>query len=702
MSTTENPKSAKGPITLKIKFKSASLEQFIERYSVDVSRGGIFIRTKEPLAVASVLKFEFQLQDATSLLAGDGTVVWSRPYDATRPSVAPGMGVRFDKLTPDSQRVLERILGEKDRRGDLHVESRFDAGVRQAAGGPEPASNQTPKQEAGMFGDEPTRAMAADQVNKLQEAMQSGGVEEDQPTRRGSMADLGDEVRRIAGGSSDASGSLPAIPHTALPTAPAAGTMQPMKRPEGLSRTLMGQGFGLKPAATPAVGGGISGPLVAPNISREPSGVGVAGPALTAPAPALDSQVTPVRPAAPEQMAESQRTPTSLRESSRQVPVPAASPAAVAQTAAASAEAAVAMSAQAAALPEPVRPAGPAIGTGSEAASGTAGSEPRPPAPSETPQKSGSGKAIGIGAAVLAVAVAGYFALQGPKPVSMPQASPDLATPAPIATPTGPATTPDPAHPVNPNDPVVKTGPDKPVEPTGEKPATTAVEPKAPTGHQFTTEPAGASLTVAGKVMGTTPVQVPDLKVGQAYDVRVTLPGYETISKKITAGAESQPIQLTLTKIPRQIDVVSVPKGAEVWLDGKRVGKTPWIIRDGHLAQPLEVQLRKLGYVPFTRTVSPTDPFVLRNKKESLTVTGVLIPMKRAPRPAAKAPDAGTVPISPTQSSPGTEPGKTEEIKPEPAKTEAPKPEPAKTEPAKAEPAKTEAPSGDPGAKTSP
>ena len=39
------------PVTLKIKFKSETLEQFIERYAVDVSQGGIFIRTKEPLAV---------------------------------------------------------------------------------------------------------------------------------------------------------------------------------------------------------------------------------------------------------------------------------------------------------------------------------------------------------------------------------------------------------------------------------------------------------------------------------------------------------------------------------------------------------------------------------------------------------------------------------------------------------------------------
>ena len=61
MSVPENPRQTKNPITLKIKFKSSSLEQFIERYSVDVSKSGIFIRTKEPLAVGTQLRFEFLL-----------------------------------------------------------------------------------------------------------------------------------------------------------------------------------------------------------------------------------------------------------------------------------------------------------------------------------------------------------------------------------------------------------------------------------------------------------------------------------------------------------------------------------------------------------------------------------------------------------------------------------------------------------------
>jgi uncharacterized protein (TIGR02266 family) len=121
------------PVTLKIKFKSSNLDQFIERYSVDVSRGGIFIRTKEPLAVGTQLKFEFQLQDASSLISGEGTVVWIREHDPSRSGVAPGMGVKFDKLATASQQVLDRILNEKGKRGESSMESRFDAGVRASA-----------------------------------------------------------------------------------------------------------------------------------------------------------------------------------------------------------------------------------------------------------------------------------------------------------------------------------------------------------------------------------------------------------------------------------------------------------------------------------------------------------------------------------------------------------------------------------------
>jgi len=125
------------PVTLKIKFKSETLEQFIERYAVDVSQGGIFIRTKEPLAVGTQMRFEFQLRDASPLIAGEGTVVWTRENDPSRPAIAPGMGVRFDRLADGSQGVLERILSEK---------------AKQA-----PSRSNTEPTKPPMFTDTPTR-----------------------------------------------------------------------------------------------------------------------------------------------------------------------------------------------------------------------------------------------------------------------------------------------------------------------------------------------------------------------------------------------------------------------------------------------------------------------------------------------------------------------------------------------------------------
>jgi len=110
------PKEPRTPINLRIKFRSETLDQFIDRYAIDVSRGGIFIRTREPLAVGTQLKLDFQYQNGTPLMSGEGTVVWIRDPDPNRANVPPGMGVRFDRLSPESQAVLDQLLNDKASR----------------------------------------------------------------------------------------------------------------------------------------------------------------------------------------------------------------------------------------------------------------------------------------------------------------------------------------------------------------------------------------------------------------------------------------------------------------------------------------------------------------------------------------------------------------------------------------------------------
>lgn len=103
------------PVTVKIKFKCTTIDRFAERYAVDLSDAGIFIRTPKPLATGTHVSFEFQYQDGTPLLSGSGTVVWVREHEPAKSDSHPGMGVRFDQLPPESRAVLDQVLEHKRR-----------------------------------------------------------------------------------------------------------------------------------------------------------------------------------------------------------------------------------------------------------------------------------------------------------------------------------------------------------------------------------------------------------------------------------------------------------------------------------------------------------------------------------------------------------------------------------------------------------
>jgi molecular chaperone DnaK len=98
--------------SMRIKLKYPDVETFIQKYAVNISRGGIFIATKQPKAVGTFVKFEFLLSDATttSIIRGEGQVQWTKEYDAAHPMKAHGMGVKFSRLDAGSQAVIDRAL----------------------------------------------------------------------------------------------------------------------------------------------------------------------------------------------------------------------------------------------------------------------------------------------------------------------------------------------------------------------------------------------------------------------------------------------------------------------------------------------------------------------------------------------------------------------------------------------------------------
>ena len=112
MSDTRKDKRA--PVSLKVRFKSATVDEFIEHYCKDVSRGGIFIKSSQPMPVGTLLKFQFQLKDESQLIKGVGRVVWTRNEDRAGPDRPAGMGIKFIKMDNESRVMVDRIIAASE------------------------------------------------------------------------------------------------------------------------------------------------------------------------------------------------------------------------------------------------------------------------------------------------------------------------------------------------------------------------------------------------------------------------------------------------------------------------------------------------------------------------------------------------------------------------------------------------------------
>jgi uncharacterized protein (TIGR02266 family) len=120
---TETRRDHRAPIALKIRYKSASVDEFAEQYAADISRGGVFIKSKSPLDVGTLLKFELQLKDETELVAGVGRVVWIRKLEDAYEDHPAGMGIKFVKMDGQSRSFVEDLVNKRGT--DL---GRFDQG----------------------------------------------------------------------------------------------------------------------------------------------------------------------------------------------------------------------------------------------------------------------------------------------------------------------------------------------------------------------------------------------------------------------------------------------------------------------------------------------------------------------------------------------------------------------------------------------
>lgn len=97
-------------LSMTVRYRSATLGEFIEHHSYDVSRGGMFIKTPSPFPPGTLLKFEVKIADEQRVMQGVGRVVWKRDLDGNTPNDPAGMGIKFIKIDDASRAVIDKLV----------------------------------------------------------------------------------------------------------------------------------------------------------------------------------------------------------------------------------------------------------------------------------------------------------------------------------------------------------------------------------------------------------------------------------------------------------------------------------------------------------------------------------------------------------------------------------------------------------------
>jgi len=122
MTEEKKDQRVKAPV-LRARYKSRTLDEFIEKYSRDISRSGMWIKSPKPPALGTLLKVEVLLEDGSPVISAVGRVVKRREESEAGPDNPAGMGIRFLKVEEASQPTIDRIVALKGEDAGPHFDN---------------------------------------------------------------------------------------------------------------------------------------------------------------------------------------------------------------------------------------------------------------------------------------------------------------------------------------------------------------------------------------------------------------------------------------------------------------------------------------------------------------------------------------------------------------------------------------------------
>jgi molecular chaperone DnaK len=108
----ERRRHPRTPLSMLVQYRFNSFEDFLAEYSLNISPGGIFIRTDQPLDEGSMVYLQFSLRDGSRLIEGMGKVVRVNP--PTEKERTSGMGIEFVNFDEESMQLINEICAQRE------------------------------------------------------------------------------------------------------------------------------------------------------------------------------------------------------------------------------------------------------------------------------------------------------------------------------------------------------------------------------------------------------------------------------------------------------------------------------------------------------------------------------------------------------------------------------------------------------------
>ncbi|MDC0707607.1 TIGR02266 family protein [Stigmatella sp. ncwal1] len=99
-----------GPVGLVVKLPFATSEEFVAKYSANVTWGGIYLRSKAVKLPGTLITLDLRLTSGARIIYASAVVHF---VTGQKGSGVPGMGLRFLTLDPETKRFLEGALADR-------------------------------------------------------------------------------------------------------------------------------------------------------------------------------------------------------------------------------------------------------------------------------------------------------------------------------------------------------------------------------------------------------------------------------------------------------------------------------------------------------------------------------------------------------------------------------------------------------------